>query len=83
MFFNSLQNLTYYTPAAKHIGGFESGVFLKVVNETLDCSTSITYYPDPEFTNFTATRTGNDVRITIEVTHTFLSAQAAVQEVNG
>ncbi|XP_070847708.1 plexin-C1 [Chaetodon trifascialis] len=63
---SSYQSLIYDTPAAENIGSFKSGVLLKVVNTTLGCSSMITYYPDPEFTNFTATRTGNDVRITIE-----------------
>ncbi|XP_051248762.1 plexin-C1-like [Dicentrarchus labrax] len=61
------QNLIYDTPAAgNYRGSFTSSVFLKVANETLACSTTITYYPDPEFTSFTSTRTGDDVRITIE-----------------
>ncbi|XP_051248763.1 plexin-C1 [Dicentrarchus labrax] len=64
---NTSQNLIYDTPAAgNYRESFTSSVFLKVANETLDCSTTITYYPDPEFTSFTSTRTGDDVRITIE-----------------
>ncbi|XP_056280772.1 plexin-C1 isoform X2 [Pseudoliparis swirei] len=59
------QNLTYDTPAAdKNI--WISSVFLKVANETLACSTAMKYYPDPEFTSFTSTRTGDDVRITLQ-----------------
>ncbi|XP_054481059.1 plexin-C1-like [Anoplopoma fimbria] len=59
------QNLTYDTPEAdKKIS--TSTVFLKVANETLACSTTLKYYPDPEFTSFTSTRTGDDVRITIQ-----------------
>ncbi|XP_040002696.1 plexin-C1 isoform X2 [Xiphias gladius] len=64
---SNCQNLTYDTPAAENIQGtFTSTVFVKVANETLPCSTSITYYPEPEFTSFTPTKTGDDVRITIE-----------------
>ncbi|XP_051248725.1 plexin-C1 isoform X7 [Dicentrarchus labrax] len=64
---NISQNLIYDTPAAgNYRESFTSSVFLKVANETLNCSTTITYYPDPEFTSFTSTRTGDDVRITIE-----------------
>ncbi|XP_067437509.1 plexin-C1-like isoform X2 [Thunnus thynnus] len=55
------QNLTYDTPAAENTQEvFTSNVFMKVANETVTCSTSITYYPDPEFTSFTSTRTGNN-----------------------
>lgn len=61
----SLQSLTYDSPAALSISS--STMFLKVANETLTCSTKLSYYPDPEFTSFTATRTGKDVRITIQV----------------
>lgn len=63
--FLSLQNLTYDTPAA--VGIFTSNVLLKVANETLTCSATITYYPDPEFTSFTTTKTRDGVRITIQV----------------
>nr|XP_033470613.1 plexin-C1-like [Epinephelus lanceolatus] len=59
------QSLTYDTPAAK-TGISTSTVFLRVANETLVCSTTITYYPDPEFINFTSTRMGNDVLIIIQ-----------------
>ncbi|KAF1372528.1 hypothetical protein PFLUV_G00266440 [Perca fluviatilis] len=63
------QSLTYDTPAAeKDIS--TSTVFLKVANETLACL-PMTYYPEPEFTSFTSTRTGDDVRITIQVMHIF------------
>lgn len=64
-FFNSLQSLTYDTPAVEK-GISTSTVFLIVANETLACST-VTYYPDPEFINFTSTRTGKVVRIDIQV----------------
>ncbi|XP_063316603.1 plexin-C1-like [Pelmatolapia mariae] len=63
----SLQSLTYGTPAAENTSRiFSSSVFLKVANQTLACSTNITYYPDPEFTSFTGIRTGDDVRVTIQ-----------------
>ncbi|XP_074481400.1 plexin-C1 isoform X2 [Sebastes fasciatus] len=62
---SNYQNLTYDTPAAEE-GISSSSVFLKVANETLACPTTITYYPDPEFTSFTCTRTGDDVLITIQ-----------------
>lgn len=61
----SLQSLTYDTPAAEKT--LNSSVSLKVANQTLACSTNIPYYPDPEFTSFTAIRTGEDVRVTIQV----------------
>ncbi|XP_022077940.2 plexin-C1-like [Acanthochromis polyacanthus] len=62
---SSYQKLTYDSPAAeKWISS--STVYLKVANQTLACSTRITYYPDPEFTKFTSVRTGDDVLITIE-----------------
>lgn len=65
-----LQNLTYDTPAAdqKTLG---STVLLKVANQTVACSTTIDYYPDPEFTSFSSIRTGEDVRITLQVMHIF------------
>ncbi|XP_049422249.1 plexin-C1 isoform X24 [Epinephelus fuscoguttatus] len=58
------QSLTYDTPAVEK-GISTSTVFLIVANETLACST-VTYYPDPEFINFTSTRTGKVVRIDIQ-----------------
>ncbi|XP_068163545.1 plexin-C1 isoform X2 [Antennarius striatus] len=63
---NCYKNLTYDTPASDNVDIFQSGVFVRVANETLTCSTTITYYPDPEFTSFTSTRIGDDVRITIQ-----------------
>ncbi|KAL7370502.1 hypothetical protein ABVT39_002608 [Epinephelus coioides] len=62
---SSYQNLTYDTPAAEK-GISTSTVFLRVANETLACSTTMTYYPDPEFINFTSTRTGKVVRIDVQ-----------------
>ncbi|KAK2858814.1 hypothetical protein Q5P01_003434 [Channa striata] len=63
----SSQTLTYDTPAAGNSGGtFTSSVSLKVANETLVCSTSFTYYPDPEFISFTSIRMGDNVRITLQ-----------------
>ena len=67
-FFSLLQTLTYDTPAA---GTSASSVLVKVANETLPCFTSFTYYPEPEFTSFTSTRTGESVLITIQVIHVF------------
>ncbi|XP_037099104.1 plexin-C1 [Syngnathus acus] len=62
-------NLTYSTPAAEGAGtGLPSRLSLKVANETLACPRSIIYYPDPHFTSFTSTRTGEDVRVTIQKT---------------
>ncbi|XP_071358919.1 plexin-C1-like isoform X2 [Trachinotus anak] len=64
---NNFQSLIYDTPAAGNTQRiFSSTVFLKAANETLSCSTKLTYYPDPEFTGFTSTRMGDYVRITIE-----------------
>ncbi|XP_059181459.1 plexin-C1-like isoform X1 [Centropristis striata] len=62
---SSYQYLTYESPAAEK-GISTSTVSLKVANETLSCSTIISYYPDPEFTAFTAIKTGADVRISIQ-----------------
>ncbi|XP_028256676.1 plexin-C1 isoform X2 [Parambassis ranga] len=62
---SSYQNLAYDTPAAGNTHISSSPVVLKVANQTLTCST-ITYYPDPEFTSFTSTETGDNVRITIQ-----------------
>ncbi|XP_027899842.1 plexin-C1 [Xiphophorus couchianus] len=63
---SSYQSLIYETPAAKSPPVSSSTVFLKVVNETLPCAQKITYYPDPEFSSFTAVKEGKDVRITIQ-----------------
>ncbi|XP_040886352.1 plexin-C1 isoform X2 [Toxotes jaculatrix] len=64
---SNFHNLTYDSPAAENTWGtFTSSVSMKLGNDTLPCSTNITYYPEPEFTIFTSTRTGDDVRITIE-----------------
>ncbi|XP_076732078.1 plexin-C1 isoform X1 [Maylandia zebra] len=63
---SSYQSLTYDSPSAENSPGISSStVFLKVANQTLACSTNMSYYPDPEFISFTATRTGNSVHITI------------------
>ncbi|XP_037616408.1 plexin-C1 [Sebastes umbrosus] len=62
---SNYQNLTYDTPAAEK-GISNSTVSVRVANKTLACSTTITYYPDPEFISFTTTKTGDDVRITIQ-----------------
>ncbi|XP_037317283.2 plexin-C1 [Pungitius pungitius] len=61
------QSLTYDTPAAdkKTLG---SVVFLKVANQSIACSTTINYHPDPKFTSFSSIRTGEDVRITLQKT---------------
>ncbi|XP_060885192.1 plexin-C1 [Labrus mixtus] len=65
--YQALQTLTYDSPAATNAySTFSSTLSLKVANETLPCSTTITYYPDPEFTSFSSTMTGDDVRITIQ-----------------
>uniref|UniRef100_A0A3P8U4N1 Plexin C1 n=1 Tax=Amphiprion percula TaxID=161767 RepID=A0A3P8U4N1_AMPPE len=64
---SSYQKLTYDSPAATNNPGISrSTVFLKVANQTLACSTKIIYYPDPEFTKFKPTRTGDDVQIIIQ-----------------
>ncbi|XP_047245046.1 plexin-C1-like [Girardinichthys multiradiatus] len=62
----SSQNLIYETPAAKNTDFSSSVVFLKVANQTLTCRTEIAYYPDPEFTSFTAVREGEDVHIVVQ-----------------
>ncbi|XP_016516680.1 plexin-C1-like [Poecilia formosa] len=63
---SSNQTLVYKTPAAKNPPVSSSNVFLKVANKTLECAKEITYYPDPEFTSFTAVKEGKDVRIAIQ-----------------
>ncbi|XP_039457441.1 plexin-C1-like isoform X1 [Oreochromis aureus] len=60
----SSQYLTYDSPAARSFSS--STLFVKLANETLACSTKLSYVPDPEFTSFTVIRTGEDVRITIQ-----------------
>ncbi|KAM7377995.1 hypothetical protein PAMA_013077 [Pampus argenteus] len=78
------QNLTYHTPAAENTQGISTSTLsLKVANETLDCSINITYYPDPIFTNFTSTRTGQSVRITIQKTADKLGLSPAELSVHG
>lgn len=64
---SSYQSLSYDTPEAENTLMISSStVFLKAANETLACSLNITYHPEPEFTSFTAIRTGNNVRITLK-----------------
>ncbi|XP_036004964.1 plexin-C1 isoform X1 [Fundulus heteroclitus] len=58
------QRLTYETPAAKD-GQDSNQVLLKVVNHTVTCQ-NLPYYPDPEFTTFTAVKEGMDIRISIQ-----------------
>ncbi|XP_061523373.1 plexin-C1 isoform X3 [Phycodurus eques] len=63
----SFRNLTYQTPAAASTRSvFSSDIYLKVANETLACWQSIAYHPDPQFTGFTATRRGDDVRVAVQ-----------------
>eukprot|EP00063_Salmo_salar_P033796 XP_014008631.1 PREDICTED: uncharacterized protein LOC106576180 [Salmo salar] len=60
-------SLWYHTPLFEHINQpVTSTVFLRVANQTLACSSQLTYHPDPEFTSYTAIKTGNDLRVTIE-----------------
>ncbi|KAM9403255.1 plexin-C1-like isoform 2-T2 [Salvelinus alpinus] len=59
--------LWYHTPPFEHINQpVTSTVFLRVANQTLACSSQLTYHPDPEFTSYTAIKTGNDLHVTIE-----------------
>ncbi|XP_053270608.1 plexin-C1 [Pleuronectes platessa] len=61
------QNLTYETVAAVNAQGpFPSTVFLKVANETLPCTPTITVYPEPKFISFKSIIVGDYLRITIE-----------------
>lgn len=71
LLFYLLQNLIYDTPAAEYNGIFTSSIFVKVANETLACSTTMTYYPDPEFISFTPIRRKDNVYIIVEVRHIF------------
>ncbi|XP_055761534.1 plexin-C1-like isoform X2 [Salvelinus fontinalis] len=57
--------LWYHTPPFEHINQPVT-VSLRVTNQTLACSSQLTYHPDPEFTSYTAIKTGNDLRVTIE-----------------
>ncbi|XP_047431419.1 plexin-C1-like [Mugil cephalus] len=64
---SSSQKLSYDTPAALRPQTTSSStVYLKVANQSLACSTKITYYPDPVFTTFSFTRTGDGFRVTIQ-----------------
>ncbi|XP_008296178.1 plexin-C1 [Stegastes partitus] len=64
---SSNETIIYDSLAAENSPGISSStVSMKVANETLACSTTLTYYPDPEFTSFTSIKIGDDVRITIE-----------------
>ncbi|XP_029901504.1 plexin-C1 isoform X2 [Myripristis murdjan] len=64
---NGSEVLYYDTPPAENAqGGFSSTMSLKVVNTSVSCPTEITYHPDPHFTSFTSTRTGDDLRVTIQ-----------------
>ncbi|XP_045061744.1 uncharacterized protein LOC121542501 [Coregonus clupeaformis] len=57
----------YHTPPFEHIHQpVTSTVSLRVANQTLACSSQLTYHPDPEFTRYTAIKTGNNLRVTIE-----------------
>ncbi|KAJ8006824.1 hypothetical protein DPEC_G00111230 [Dallia pectoralis] len=64
----SSKKLWYHTPpyGVGEVLPITINVFLRVANQTLPCSSQLTYHHDPQFTSFTATRTGNDLRITIE-----------------
>lgn len=63
----SSETLWYHTPLFEHINqAVTSTVSLRVANQTLACSSQLTYHPDPEFTSYTAIKTGNDLRVTIE-----------------
>lgn len=70
---SSLQTLAYRTPAARSTQHyFYSSVSLRVANETLVCSTSFKYHPDPEFLTFEFLRRPDNVLITLQVTRVFL-----------
>ncbi|KAM9403207.1 plexin-C1-like isoform 4-T4 [Salvelinus alpinus] len=59
--------LWYHAPPFEHINQpVTSTVSLRVTNQTLACSSQLTYHPDPDFTSYTAIKTGNDLRVTIE-----------------
>lgn len=74
--FNSLQTLTYDTPAAGSIS--TSAVFLKVANQTWPCPTNISYYPDPEFTSFVAAAAGRSVQVILQVKFLLHSTHATM-----
>ncbi|XP_040928313.1 uncharacterized protein LOC114862669 [Betta splendens] len=60
-------NLTFETNAAKSTQqSLFSSVSLKVANETLVCSTSFKYHPDPEFITFKSLTTMGYVLIIVE-----------------
>ncbi|XP_035985880.1 plexin-C1-like [Fundulus heteroclitus] len=63
---SSNKALIYETPAVKNDRISSSTVFLKIANQTLACSTKITYYPDPEFTSFTAVSAEQKMQISIQ-----------------
>ncbi|KAM3850134.1 plexin-C1-like [Diretmus argenteus] len=59
-------NLSYESLLMENMKTSKTGTLsLKVANQTLTCS-SITYHPDPEFTSFTSTRTGDVLSVTIQ-----------------
>ncbi|XP_061107155.1 plexin-C1 isoform X2 [Conger conger] len=62
--FNS-SNLVYYAPSSGAETRRNTTFRLKVANETIRCAT-LTYHPDPEFSRFTTSPSGDGLRITIE-----------------
>ncbi|XP_061570601.1 plexin-C1-like [Cololabis saira] len=79
---SSSQTLTYESPAAG-TGVSDISVFLRVANQTLVCSTKLTYYPDPEFTSFKSVREGDVVYITTQKRADKLEVTAAELSVWG
>ncbi|XP_047431416.1 plexin-C1-like isoform X2 [Mugil cephalus] len=81
---SSSQKLSYDTPAALRPQTTSSStVYLKVANQSLACSTKITYYPDPVFTSFSFTRTGDGFRVTIQKKADKLEMKSSELSVSG
>ena len=59
--------MLFYTPPMDH-SKLPINVTLKVANHSVFCH-PLTFQPDPKFISFTHTATGNDLRVTIQVTH--------------
>ncbi|XP_062373564.1 plexin-C1 [Sardina pilchardus] len=64
------ETLVYFTPAGvlDSAGSRQVSVELLVGNTSVTCREELTYLPDPQFTSFTTTRTGNDMSVIIQKT---------------
>ncbi|KAL2102560.1 hypothetical protein ACEWY4_001728 [Coilia grayii] len=58
------ETLVYPSPPGRQ----EVSVNVIVGNQSVSCTDKLTYLPDPHFTSFTTTRTGNDMAVIIQKT---------------